>query len=71
MTWRSGNPGAQGGVQSQLNQLANQSGGDYGVESRTIVNKQHYYIAPLPTVQMREGAVQYLGAALSVGLFGR
>ena len=31
-------PGAQGGDQSLLSQLASQCGGDYGVESRAIVN---------------------------------
>jgi len=29
------------GVQTQLNQLASQSGGNYSVESRTKLNKQH------------------------------
>jgi len=34
-------PGTQGGFQTQLNQLASQSAGKYGVESRTKGNKQH------------------------------
>jgi len=44
-----------GGVQTQLNQLASQSAGNYGVESRTKINKQHSHIPPLLTVKMREG----------------
>jgi len=59
-------PSSQGGVQSQLNQLVSQSGGNYGVESRTKVKKQHSHIALL-TVKMREGAVYNLGDSIVCG----
>jgi len=60
-------PGTQGGVQAQHNYLASQSAGNYGVESRAKVSKQHSHIAPLLSVKMREGAAYYLEDSIVCG----
>jgi len=63
------NPGTQGGVQTQLNQLASQSTWSYGVKSRAKVNKQHSHITFTFTFTFREFGRRFYPKRLTKSTF--